>query len=141
MKTVSFLKGTQAVPSQLAVVVKNTSGTDLSKGDWVCLDASNTDEDTLAATTPATGNLTHVIGACLEDIPDEATGLVQWSGFIKEALVLGHASLTRGSPLALTDGQVYAVYSAGADDTITAMETYTTTSAALKKVFLRNRIF
>lgn len=139
-----------ARPNQIPLQCKNKSGSTTAVGDWACFDAANTDEDTMAVKTPfisgrsmspPTAILIQVMGVWQEAVPDGAVGLMIVGGYIHEAKVLGHASIAIGTPLMLVDGQVYATYDATADQTIIALEAYTTASVALKKVFLRNRLF
>lgn len=130
-----------AVQDKIYTSGKNNSGAALSAGDVVCLDT--TAADGISFTTPAAANVGSVLGVLEEDVAIGAyTNKIVRRGVVN-ALHLGHANTVVGSTLKLVAGQKYltlsnAAYTPGdSQPNFTSLVAWTTTSAALKSVFVQ----
>jgi len=128
-------------PSEDIITVKNTSGSEIAAGAFVCYDVA-TDDNMTSVVLPSSTNIEMLAGILMDTLADDACGRCMRRGQYDTAYVLGHASLTKGDTLKLVAGQRYATYAAAptasaSPGTIVAREDWTTTSEAAKKVYIR----
>lgn len=117
-------------------------------GDTVFVMRGLTLAHPVAAGAPYTGSVGIQVGAAHAAIDNTSLGWIQVYGYDDDAVVLGHASLGVGDQLEALSGGNELSYKAeiatGAAQGITtcaiALEAYTTTSNAAKKVFWLGRL-
>lgn len=125
--------------------VKNGYSTaSLTVGQAVCLDTVAADGYTV--TRPATANLNLFVGIVTQTIPYGEYGRVQTRGYNADALVSGGTDVAAGDKLVVKNG-VFNLIKAAANSTngqnpaesgcVVALQAFTTSTAAAKKVILR----
>ena len=126
---------------QKIISVKNTSGSEIAAGAFVCYDVA-TDDNFTSVILPDSTNIELPAGILMDTLADDEVGRCLVRGPYDTAFVLGHASLTKGDSLKLVASQRYCTYdgapaAAKAPGAIVAREDWTTTSEAAKKVYIR----
>lgn len=125
--------------------LQNKTGGTRAVGDTSCYDPAQ-DATMTKVYAPATAILNFVAGVWVGAPAADEYGWMQTAGLCASANEMGNASTAKGDNLIGTNGQYYfsrgtatgtaPTYVTGAVE----MEAYTTTSAALKKVYLKCRV-
>jgi hypothetical protein len=104
--------------------------------------AGNGTNDGIAVTRPATANLALVAGVATGSIANGSYGTIQCWGYNTTCLVSGSTDVAVGAKLACKDAVFNVIKDggtlvAGESGVILALQAYTTTLAAAKKVWIR----
>jgi len=139
-----FQRINRSDPEKVFIVVKNSYSTAaITVGQVVAFDYT-TDADGVGVTQPTTALLPHVAGVVADtSIAAGAYGLVQVYGHNTDCLVAGATDVAAGDQLIAQNG-AFTVAKAAATNLhdanpafLVAGQSYTTTAAAAKKVFIR----
>lgn len=130
-------------PEKVFIQVKNGYSTaTLTAGQLVCL--STTAADGITVTAPATANLALLKGVVTQEggIAYGSYGEAQCYGYNSVALVSGGTDVAAGAKLSAKDGVFNAIAAAGTlvageSGVLIALEAFTTSTAAAKKVEIR----
>lgn len=135
-----FQRINRSDPEKVFVVCKNARSTTMTAGQAVIWAYNGTD-DGLAVTIPATATRSLLAGVVSGSIAGGGYGEVQCFGHNADALVAGGTDVAVGSKLVAKNASfnlaVTATESIGDGGLIIGGQTFTTSTAAAKKVFIR----